>query len=357
LPYQQNKYIDNIKNTLTYPFGNVPDVGSACQVAPGLLWIRMPLPIALSHINLWAIEDGKGWTIVDTGMQTVDTTTAWNKLFAGPLNIGGVKRVIVTHMHPDHVGMAGWLTRKFNCRLWMTRVEYLTCRTLRGDTGRAAPDDALLFYRTAGWSEDAIDHYSTRFGNFGKMIHAMPDSYRRLQDKETLLIGTHQWTVVVGQGHSPEHACLYCPDLKILISGDQVLPKISSNVSVYPIEPDANPMGEWLASLEKIKQDVPEDVLVLPAHNEPFYGLHTRIDQLVNSHANAFERLRAALHQPKRAVDTFPFLFYREINPSDQFQLGLATGESVAHLNYLIRRGEVIEQLDDNGIAWYRISS
>ena len=315
----------------------------------------MPMPYALSHINLWAIEDGNGWAIVDTGLQTSETTAAWRKLFSGPLGTGGTTRVLVTHMHPDHVGMAGWLTRKFDCRLWMTRTEYLTCRMLVADTGREAPEDGIRFYRKAGWDEDALEHYRTRFGNFGKMTHALPDSYRRLQDKESITIGDHQWTIVVGNGHSPEHACLYCPDLKLLISGDQVLPRISSNVSVFPTEPDADPLEDWMGSLEKLKREVPNDVLVLPAHNEPFRGLHARLDYLASSQVSALERLRTALQQPKRAVDVFHTLFSRQITLNDHSQLGLATGESVAHLNYLIYRGEAIAQIDDDGVAWYRI--
>lgn len=350
----KNEHNKEGRPTLVYPCGDAPETGSTHQVAPGVLWIRMPMPFALSHINLWAIEDGNGWTIVDTGLQTSDTTAAWRKLFSGPLS-SGVKRVLVTHMHPDHVGMAGWLTRKFDCRLWMTRLEYLTCRTLVADTGREAPEDGIRFYRKAGWDDDAIEHYRTRFGNFGKMTHALPDSHRRLQDKESILIGEHQWTVVVGNGHSPEHACLYCPALKLLISGDQVLPRISSNVSVFPTEPDANPLEEWMASLEKLKREVPNEVLVLPAHNEPFRGLHERLDYLASSQTNALDRLRTALQQPKRAVDVFSTLFSRQITPGDHSLLGLATGESIAHLNYLIHRGEAMKQLDDDGVAWYRM--
>lgn len=312
----------------------------------------MPMPFALSHINLWAIEDGNGWTVVDTGLQSNDTTAAWRALFSGPL-AGGVARVVVTHMHPDHVGMAGWLTRKFDCRLWMTRLEYLTCRTLVADTGREAPADGVRFYRKAGWDNDAIEHYCTRFGNFGKMTHTLPDSYRRVQDKESIRIGDHQWTIVVGNGHSPEHACLYCPVLKLLISGDQVLPRISSNVSVFPTEPDANPLEDWMASLQKLKREVPNDVLVLPAHNEPFHGLHERLDSLASSQSGAIERLRTALQQPRRAVDLFGVLFSRPIASDNHSLLGLATGESVAHLNYLIGRGEVVAQMDEDGVAWY----
>jgi glyoxylase-like metal-dependent hydrolase (beta-lactamase superfamily II) len=187
------------------------------------------------------------------------------------------------------------------------------------------------------------------------MIHPLPDSYRRLQDGERLMIGEHEWCVVVGTGHSPEHACLYCRDLQLFISGDQVLPKISSNVSVFPTEPDANPLADWLASIEKIKREVPDDVLVLPAHNEPFRGLHARLDYLAAGHERSLARLRDYLNEPKRAVDVFGALFSRPIN--DPQLLNLATGESVAHINYLLRRGEAVVGKVVEGVVWYQLAA
>lgn len=340
---------------LEYPCGAPPVHGAVREVAPGVLWLRMAMPIMLDHINLWVVRDGDGWAVVDTGMQTKDIVTAWQKLFAagGTLGPDGLTRVFVTHMHPDHIGMAGWLTRKFGCRLWMTRLEYLNCRVLVADTGREAPEDAIAFYRRAGWGEDALEAYSARFGGFGKFTHHLPDSYRRVVDGERLRIGDHDWRVVVGSGHSPEHACFYCEELKLLISGDQVLPKISSNVSVFPIEPDADPMGEWLASLDKLRREVPDDVLVLPAHNEPFRGLHARLDRLASSQHAALARLATVLDTPKRAIDVFGQLFSRPIG-DDQQLLGMATGESVSHLNYLLCRDEIVREIDEHGVAWYR---
>jgi len=281
----------------------------------------------------------------------------WREVFANAPDERPLTRVFVTHMHPDHVGMAGWLTRKFGVRLWMTRQEYLTCRVMVSDTGREAPPEGIDFYRRAGWGATAIESYRVRFGNFGKFIHALPDNYRRMRDGEELRIGSQTWRVLVGNGHSPEHACLYCPALKVLISGDQVLPRISSNVSVYPTEPDADPMADWLASLAKLKREVPADVLVLPAHNECFRGLHARIDELDRQQARAIERLRQALIEPKRAVDVFAHLFSRPIGDVDINLLSMATGESLACLNYLVNRGEARSQVDADGAAWYRLVS
>jgi glyoxylase-like metal-dependent hydrolase (beta-lactamase superfamily II) len=268
---------------------------------------------------------------------------------------GPLKRIVVTHMHPDHIGMAGWLARKYGVRVWITRGEYMACRVLVSDSSRDAPPDALRFYEQAGWSRTALDAYRARFGNFGKNIHALPDSFQRIRDGDRIDIGGVGWEVVTGHGHSPEHACLYSAERKLLISGDQVLPKISSNVSVHPVEPDADPMAEWYASLDHVQARVPDDVLVLPAHNDCFRGLHARIDALRSGQDAALGRLREALREPKRVVDSFEALFKRPIGENDAAQFGLATGEAIACLNFLTHRGEALRELKD-GVAWYRLA-
>lgn len=329
-----------------------PAIGAASEVVAGVWWLRLPMPFALDHVNVWALADGEGWTIVDTGLGIASSFERWREWLAGPLQGRPVTRVLVTHMHPDHIGAAGWLTQRFNCRLWMTCLEYLNCRVLMMDTGRAAPVDAIEFYRRAGWNDDQLDAYRQRFGRFGRNIHALPDSYRRLRDGELLTIGERSWRVVVGAGHSPEHACFYCEELGLLISGDQVLPRISSNVSVFPTEPDADPLSEWLASLDKLKRTVPDDVLVMPAHHDCFIGLHARLGALQADTEQKLARLRTALHEPKRVVDLYASLYKRPIKDGDMIQL--ATGESVAYLNYLLRRGEITRH-DDGAAAFYRL--
>jgi glyoxylase-like metal-dependent hydrolase (beta-lactamase superfamily II) len=336
---------------LTYPFAT-PEPGTFIEVAPGVRWIRLGLPFRLNHINVWSLDDGAGWTLVDTGVSTEESLAAWDKLLDQAPLTQPVRRVMVTHMHPDHIGMAGWFTRKYGVQLWISRLEYMTCRVVAADTGREAPAEALRFYAEAGWSPEAIDKYRARFGGFGKHIHALPATYKRLEDGMPVRIGAHDWEVVTGNGHSPEHACLYSRDLKILISGDQVLPRISSNVSVQPMEPEANPMADWLASLAKLRERVPDDVLVLPAHGGCFHGLHLRLQQLEEDQHASLARLRERLAEPRRVVDVFESLFKRPITEADASLLGMATGESLACLNWLVQSGGATRRVVD-GVAWY----
>ncbi len=277
----------------------------------------------------------------------------WDKVL--PIETGrnsAVSRIIVTHLHPDHVGCAGWLAERHGAELWMTRSEYLLCRLLIADTGRAAPETGVQFYRAAGFSEEDLHGYRNMFGMFGRFVAGLPESYRRISDTEVLTIGGSDWQVIVGRGHSVEHACLYNAQRNVLISGDQILPTISSNVSVYPTEPEANPLKDWIESLRAIKLRLPEDVLVLPAHGRPFKGAHARLDALVDEHLSGLDELLALCTEPQRAIDVFPALFKGRITKGN---LIMATGESLAHLNYLVAAGELQSDIED-GVRWYRRS-
>ncbi len=336
---------DEIKG-LTYPLGRwVPGPGEAEEVAPGIFWVRMGLPFGLDHINLWVLDAGDSWAIVDTGVGLPQSKAAWEVLLSGPFAGKPVSRVIVTHYHPDHLGMAGWLCRKFDVPLEITRTEYLLARTLILDVRDAPPDEAVAFSIRAGWSEEQVAAMKAKaWGNFGKIISKMPAGFKRLRDGDVLTIGARAWQVVVGRGHAPEHACLVSDGL--MISGDQVLPRITSNVSVYPTEPYADPLADWLDSIERLRA-IPPDVLVLPAHNEPFYGLHTRLDQLAADHMAKLEKLEAFCAEPRTAVDCFAALFRKPIGEADY---GLATGETVAHLHWLEERGRVQRVTDAGGV-------
>jgi glyoxylase-like metal-dependent hydrolase (beta-lactamase superfamily II) len=324
--------------------------GSVCAIAPGVGWLRMPLNGRIEHINVWALADGDGWVVVDTGLRTPETGQAWRQAFAETL-IGGVRRVIVTHLHPDHAGMAGWLGQMHQAPLAMSALEYYQLRALCEDSAKQAPAEAIAFFRAAGWDEAQIDHYRARFGLLGKYIYPLPSSFEALRAGARLRIGDKVWQVLVGRGHSPEHVLLYDPQDRLLISGDQVLPTISSNVSVFPQQPEGDPLTDWLETLGEIRQTVPDDVLVLPSHGKPFRGLHARIADLINGHEAGLQRLLSRLDTPQRAVDVFPALFRR---PITEPLLGLATGESLAHLACLRSRGLADCRKDDQGVNWWQ---
>ncbi len=278
--------LDEHYRGLNYPWGRqqAPEPLKPFPVAEGVWWVRMPMPMALDHINLWLLEDGDGWTVVDTGLASEDSRTIWEGLFGDFMGGKPILRVICTHMHPDHIGLAGWLCEQFDCPLWMTREEYVMCQLMASYTGRDAPKAGVDFYRGAGYDDHQLNQYRQRFGTFGAMMAPMPHCFRRMVDRETITIGDRYWQVIVGSGHSPEHACLYCPALKILIAGDQVLPRITPNVSVFPTEPEGNPLAEWMDSNARLLNILPNDLLVLPAHQNPFHGLHIRINQSIDSH-------------------------------------------------------------------------
>lgn len=341
---------------LTFPLGTrAPEPGEAITVAPGVEWTRMPLPFSLKFINVWIIDDGDGWTIVDTGMPLPDTKDAWRKLLGERVTADKpLKRVIITHMHPDHIGAAGWLCYKYDAELWMSRLEYTTCRMLVADTGRDAPKAGIDFYVRAGWPQKAIDNYVSRFGGFGRGVSQMPDAFRRLEDGDTVRLAGQDWRVITGNGHSPEHVCLFSAALNVAITGDQLLPRISSNVSVHPTEPAANPLDDWIKSCEKLLRELPEDCFVLPAHNEPFTGAHIRLRNLIAGHDTSLTRLRQKLEKgPAKVPDTFVTLFGRAIKDDE---MGSATGEALAHLNYLIHKGEVTTRPDKDGALLYSLA-
>ncbi len=339
------------KAAIQYEFDDKPGIGNTFEIAGGVHWLRMPLPFALEHINLWLFADGDGWIVVDSGLGDDKSKAIWESTFSSVMGGAPINHVVVTHMHPDHVGCAGWLAERFDVDLWMTRGEYTMCRLLVADTGRQAPDAGVSFYEAAGYAPDALDNYRRIFGFFGRYVTSLPESYRRLRDGQKGPVGDHEWEVIVGRGHSPEHACFYNRELNLFVSGDQVLPAISSNVSVYPTEPDANPLQDWIDSLQAIRGRIPADVLVLPAHGKPFRGAHERIDSLITGHMTQLETLFEYCSEPRRAVDVFPALYRTKITSDN---LMFATGEAIAHLHFLLGKGEIHAEPDADGVIWYR---
>jgi glyoxylase-like metal-dependent hydrolase (beta-lactamase superfamily II) len=333
---------------LEFPYAAPPPPGNVLEVAQGVYWLRMPLPFALDHINLWLIEDDDGWMIVDTGLAGDPTRALWEQVFAATLRGRPVTRIVVTHFHPDHMGLAGWLAERWNAPLWTSEREWLWARSLSLDTDHATfGAEAQRFYRAAGLDEAAVATSWSRGNPYPKRVSPVPRSFHRLAEGDEIVIGGRTWRVIVGRGHAPEHVCLWCPELAVFIAGDQVLPKISPNVSLWATEPDGNPLAHYLESLERIRATVAANVLVLPSHNMPFRGLHERIGQLIAHHEERLATVETACAAPRTAAEILPLLFRRQL---DAHQLGFAVGEALSHLQYLVRVGRLTRRSRPDGV-------
>lgn len=330
-----------------YPFDDTPAHGTTREIVPGVRWLQMPLPMSLDHINLYLLEDEDGWWIIDTGISLGPTQELWEKIFESELGGKPIKSVLCTHLHPDHIGMAGWLCEKWRVPLYMTQAEYYQGLSFSRMEKHHFSWTSEQHYCRSGFKPDHIDNMRQQYGGFSSVMTPMPTGYRRLVDGDSILVNGHRWRVVVGRGHSPEHACLFCESHNILISGDQVIPRITSNVSVMASEPEANPLMQWFASHEKFLNILPADALVLPAHNTPFYGLHERLRFLIDHHEEHLLALeQACAESASTAVELLPVLFKRELSGD---QVGLAVGECIAHLNYLYHRGQLSRTVDTHG--------
>lgn len=338
---------------LVYPFESGPVSGDLIEVANNVFWLQMPLPMSLNHINLYMIRDDDGWTIIDTGIRGQETRDIWLEIFAKKLDNLPVKQIICTHMHPDHTGQAGFIHQHFEAPLLMSYGEYYQARVMMSQIqGGGNHWQSSAHYARNGIDPEFLEEMGKTRSNFAPEPedHPFPGSFIRLMDEQTITLGGAEWRIVTGTGHSPEHVCLYCPQRRVLISGDQVLPIITSNVSVHPTEPHANPMSGWLASHEKLKNLLPNDILVLPAHNLPFYGLHERLDELTEHHEERMLIIEEACQQPQKGVDLLPALFNRELEGVTKL---MALGECVAHIHCLMSRHR-IEQTFDGSHYWYK---
>ena len=338
---------------LVYPLGDtLPASGGTLEVAPGVLWLRMPLPFALDHINLWLLRDRQegreGWTIVDCGIDSPGTRAAWEQVFASALQGLPVLRVIVTHMHPDHIGLAHWLTERWHCRMWISATDFGVAQLARNVTGQGGDENADFLAAHGLADGETLELIRHRSDHFAQLVPALPASYRRLLDGMVLHIDGRPWRCIAGYGHAPEHISLHDQAAGLLIAGDMVLPRISTNVGVHSSEPEGNPLPLYLASIARTAAELPADTLVLPSHGRPFRGLHTRVQQLQRHHAERLAELMQALGQrPGSAADMLPVLFSREL---DAHQTTFAMAESLAHLNMLWHGGQLHRQRGDDGV-------
>ena len=340
---------------LEYPYETHPQPGTTIEVADGVRWLTMPMGGSLTHINLYLIEDRDGWFVVDTGLGNSETAKLWHEVFESAMGGKPVKGVICTHMHPDHIGQAGMIVDHFRCPLYMTRAEYYQARsyTMTGFSSSNGSWQGEQFYQRYGMPSSYLQRmremWTSRLpkGRASSMTmpSALPMGFHRLQDGDILTIGSHDWHVVVGSGHSPEHACLHCHSLGVMISGDQILPIITSNVSVHPTEPEANPLKVWMESHDKFL-DTPERTFVLPAHNLPFYGVRERLRDLISHHEDRMLAIEETCLEPQTAKDLLPVLFKRKL---DARQTMMALGEAIAHCHLLMHRNRLSRSLDEDG--------
>jgi len=354
--------MNELERQLHYPLGDtLPAPGRTVEVAPGVHWVRMALPFALDHINLWLLRDeldGRaGWTVVDCCISRDEAKAQWEQLFASAFEGLPLLRVIVTHMHPDHIGLAGWLCERWStpaqpCRLWMSAADYHLARIGSAGSNGFGGDAAALFFAAHGLRDPvSMAKIRERASYYPTLVPTVPRQYRRLMDGDVLTIGGRSWRCISGYGHAPEHIALHCAELRLLIGGDMMLPRISTNVSVFEMEPEANPLRLFLRSIDRFLE-LPADTLTLPSHGKPFTGLHTRVAQLHAHHqARLAEVLQACRSAPRSAADILPILFPR---PLDLHQTTFAMGEAIAHLHALWFDGELQRLQDDDGVLRFR---
>lgn len=343
---------------LEYPFADtLAEAGGAMEVADGVKWIRMPLPFALDHVNLWLLRDhidGRdGWTVVDCGVARPEVQALWEQIFENVLEGLPILRVLVTHMHPDHVGLAGWLCERWSAPLWMTMTDFFVARLwAQSVSGGHAPggpngESAVVHFSRHGLRDpDALEQIRQRAGYYPSLVGTLPAKFHRIMDGDVFPIGGRDWRVIVGHGHAPEHASLYCQESNVLISGDMVLPRISTNVSVFDYEPESNPLVLYLDSLEGYA-DLPDTTLVLPSHGRPFRGLHERIAQQHAHHADRLKEVMQACVEPMSTADIVPVMFKRKL---DLHQLTFAMGEALAHLHALYFDGKLKRSKGEDGV-------
>jgi len=337
---------------LTFPVAATPAPGSVTDLAPGIRWLRLPLPYRLDHVNIYLIENAGAWTAFDTGLGTDESKQAWETVLAGPLEGQGLKSLIVSHFHPDHVGLAGWLCERFGLDMAMPRPEYLLSLVLQHAPGDHGADVYRPFYRRHGLAAEAAEIVLSRGHEYLRRTTGVPASYHRIKNGDTLTVGRRDFRVLTGGGHALEQAMLSRPEEKLFLAADQVIARISPNVSVHPMEPDLDALGIYLTSLRAIKTAVAPDVLVLPGHGLPFYGLHERIEELIAHHAERCAAIECACRtDPLSVAEIVPHLFPRTL---DAHQTGFAFGEVLAHVNHMLAGGELILTTDAEDTDRYR---
>ncbi|MBU6499958.1 MAG: MBL fold metallo-hydrolase [Rhodospirillales bacterium] len=324
---------------LRFPHPEPPAPGGMVDVALGIRWLRLALPFQLDHVNIYLLADGSrdgrpGWAVLDTGIADRPTRAVWEQISRSHR----LTRLIGTHFHPDHIGLAGWMCETFDLPLAMSRTEYLFSQNLRHNPDALGSAAHRAFYLRHGLGVAATEAVMTRGHAYLGMTTGLPPEFAGLVAGETLQVGSRCFDILTGGGHAPEQVMLHDRAAGIFLAADQVLARISPNIGVWPWEPLADPLGAYLRSLAALRDAVPDDVLVLPAHNLPFYGLHQRLGELEDHHAQRCDAIATACDTPRTATEILPVLFHR---PLDDHQTGFAFSEVLAHLNLMVRAGSL----------------
>jgi glyoxylase-like metal-dependent hydrolase (beta-lactamase superfamily II) len=326
--------------------------------------------------------------MVDTGIATNKTMKLWENIFTSTIGPSGkpITGLIITHFHPDHFGLAGWIARKWNMTIQMSATEWgigqhlsrlndlndlnvAHKNSLSDDGEMSETGDAQGLTKDTSIELDVsnsiIADYEKKCGivsggpesqanasihdhnNYHKFNSNLPNDYHRLQEHDLIQIGNRKWKVIIGEGHSPEHVCLFSEQDSLLIAGDQILARISPNVSVWPSDPTANPLKQFLSSMTKLRR-LPASTLVLGSHDAPFFGLHSRLKQIEHHHQERLDLLLTLCKSPQTVMTILPLLFKRDLTPD---QLPFAIGEALAHLNYLVVDKQMTRTL--NSGTWY----
>ena len=339
------------KSGIHFPWDLPPNDGETVEVAKGLHWIRLPLPMKIDHVNVYALDDGDGWSIVDTGIASGRTKAIWERLLSGPLSGKPVKNLIITHHHPDHIGLVGWFMKEHGAKLLATRTSYLMGRMLSLDVQKSLPSETLNFWRCSGMETEKIEKRSTQMSfNFSELVEPIPLGYLRLQEGDMIRMGGRDWKVRIGNGHAAEHATFWSDSDNLVIAGDQIISSISPNLGVFVAEPEADTVSEWLEACERFLTYARPEHKVFSGHKLPFTGLQFRLRQLIENHHSAVARLLMFLSSKKMASECFSPLFKRKIEEGEYY---LALVESVAHLNHLYAAGKVSRVLSDKGAYLY----
>ena len=306
------------------------------------------MPFELRHVNVFLLRDGQGFTLIDTGLQTDESRqTLHQKLEGLRIPVKSIDRILITHIHPDHFGLAGELREQAEAELVIHRLEVALM-----EPRYARAED--LVHDVADWlSKNGVPPAEAEFlksasmaaREFVKVVE--PDTL--LEGAERLSLGGAELEVIWTPGHSPGHCCFYWPERRVLFSGDHLLPKISPNIGLHP-QSGADPLDDYLQSLTRIEQL--EVDLVLPAHGDPFQDHRQRIHAIREHHEQRKRDLLDFATDGARSGWQLAGELFHGIRDRNVFQQRLALQETLAHCQSLAVEGRLRKQVSRDLVTW-----